>query len=558
MLTQNRCSRSVRIGVHDGPEYAENGRGGYWTLNGEIVKSQGERIIADWLFIYGVPYEYERPYEFATATSEYQQYKPDFYFPEINAYLEHWAVDQNGQVVKAFKGYEESMRWKRITHQSKGTILLETSYGDLLDGALSRKLRAQLLEQGQKLDYDPERVGSGREPISDRRLLSTMRTFLSHVKGNQLSMAALRKRMDQGLGGRSLERQVLFLDLFEPVWSAWEGRLKASKGIDFDDMLSAAADLMERKAWKNPYRLILVDEFQDTSQARGRLIKQLAKKHNSCLFTVGDDWQSINRFAGSDLSLMTDFSSHFGDETTLALGTTFRCPQALCDISSEFIQKNPSQIQKQVTSASALRPRKPVSIRRANSEAEIQSMVKARVQQLIKAAKAPMTVLILGRYNQDHRFVPRLPKVSGVKVEFRTVHGAKGLQADHVILPNLTAGTYGFPSRIEDDPVIQLAMPGGDRFPNAEERRLFYVALTRAKSSVSIMTVAGRESEFLVELVQDHGLQMRSDDGAVTVEQELTCPKCKKGVLVEKAGRYGKFMSCSRFPTCRYARSHDD
>lgn len=145
----------------------------------------------------------------------------------------------------------------------------------------------------------------------------------------------------------------MFLQLIQPVREEWESGLRAEHSVDFDDMLLQAAELIEAGQWTSPYRLITVDEMQDTSAARARLIAGLLKMPDRYLFAVGDDWQSINRFAGSDLSVMADFDSWFGPAETVKLETTFRCPQSLCDIAGGFVTKNPDQLSKAVRSNQA-------------------------------------------------------------------------------------------------------------------------------------------------------------------------------------------------------------
>lgn len=142
---------------------------------------------------------------------------------------------------------------------------------------------------------------------------------------------------------------------------------------------------------------------------------------------------------------------------------------------------------------------------------------------------------------------------SRAQVEFITVHSSKGLEADYVILPKMSSETLGFPSRVEDDPVLQLAMPSGDVFEFAEERRLFYVALTRAKVSVTLVTVAGKEASFVTELVRDHKLEMHNLNGSESVSD--VCPACQEGFMVKRNGRYGPFYGCSRFPRCTHKKN---
>lgn len=525
---------------------------GFWTLNGEVVKSRGEQLIANWLFYNGVKYEYESSYRVDTADAQHRQYRPDFYFPDVDVYLEHWAVDENGVPPPEFRGYKEGMAWKRQLHQTNGSTLLETTMADLWTGSAFRYLTQELAKIGIALDPNPDRDGKGRKPIENPRLASTFRAFLTHVKSNQLSVVLLKQRLESGVAGRFRFRHQMFLGLFEKVWAAWEARLKAQGFIDFEDMLGMAADCVESGRWQSPYELVMVDEFQDVSQARARLIACLLKVPGRCLFAVGDDWQSINRFAGSDLAVMTDFDTKFGKSVTLRLETTFRCPQSLCNISSSFVQKNPVQLRKKVHSVTP-DVEQSVRIIQVNHESKIQAAIVKRVQELAvehSTAGKPLRIYILGRYRKEREHLPAGFGDRRVQVEFITAHSSKGLEADHVIIPRMTSETMGFPSRIEDDPVLQLAMPGGDSFDDAEERRLFYVALTRAKSSVTLITIAHKESPFIAELVKEHRLPVMDLDGEVGGAR--VCPACGDGFIVQRSGPYGPFLSCNRFPKCRH------
>ena len=534
---------------------SETSEEGFWTLNGETVKSRGERIIANWLFYNGVTYEYEKPYRVDTADAKHRQYRPDFYFPELQAYLEHWAIDRDGNPPVEFVGYRESMEWKKKLHEENGTTLLETTMADLWSGNAFTYLEEKLTKLGVTLDPNPERPSQGRQPIENPRLARTFRNFLTHVKCNRLSIEGLHQRLEQGTAGEFKYRHKMFLALFEKIWKEWEVRLKKENCIDFDDMLNLATDYIELGRWKSPYELILVDEFQDASYARTRLISGLVKEPDRYLFAVGDDWQSINRFAGSDLSAMTGFESMFGPSITLKLETTFRCPQSLCDISSAFIQKNPGQIKKRVHSFHQdIQNQNPFQLLRVSSDREIQDAVMKRIESIASLAiDRVQQVYVLGRYNDDRKYMPAAFNKTKVNVQFMTVHSSKGLEADHIIIPRMTSDVMGFPSGIEDDPVLQLAMPSGDNFPVSEERRLFYVAMTRSKNSVMIITVAHKESPFLAELVRDHRLQIFDADGQKT--SSAVCPECKEGILGLKAGRYGPFLGCGRWPKCKYTEN---
>jgi DNA helicase-4 len=158
-----------------------------------------------------------------------------------------------------------------------------------------------------------------------------------------------------------------------------------------------------------------------------------------------------------------------------------------------------------------------------------------------------VSVDVLGRYRFEHDVLPRCPP-SNLHVTFRTVHGSKGLEADYIVIPGMTTGTYGFPSTIADDPVLDLAMPAPESFPHGEERRLFYVALTRARRAVLLISHPRRMSPFVIELLKDpHVIVRGNSDAPVEI-----CPGCTKGTLVERNGKFGPFLGCSTFPACKY------
>lgn len=526
---------------------------GFQTLNNETVKSLGEKLIADWLFFNGVEYSYEAPYKFATADAAHRQYHPDFYLPGIDTYLEHWALDDSGHPPDSFSGYREGMEWKKQLHQANGTTLLETTFGGLWSGKAFEYLEQELKKRGVALNHDPDRPVPGRKPIENSRLAKTFRSFLSHVKSNRLNSSELNKRLSHRVSGPFTFRHKLFIKLFEKIYAAWEARLKAENCIDFEDMLNMAVDHIEDGTWTGSYQVVMVDEFQDSSQARARLAIALVARPGRCLFAVGDDWQSINRFAGADINVMTDFESRYVGAKVMHLETTFRCPQTLCDISSAFIQKNPKQLRKNVSAVNQ-EVVTPIRIVRAVSEANIHVAIAKRIDEIrtqCLSSGKKATVLVLGRYQVDSKYYRANSDHKRLTVAFRTVHSSKGLEADHVILPRLTSEVLGFPSRVADDPVLQIAMPDGDDYEYGEERRLFYVALTRAKQSVTIVTIENKESPFVQELHGDFQVPMENADGTKVGGQRC---ECGKGFLVRRNSRYGPFYGCSTFPSCLLKR----
>lgn len=532
---------------------------GFRTLQGEVVKSQGERMIADWLYYNGVTYEYERRYESDTADADHRQYQPDFYYPAIDVYHEHFALDESGEAPETFIGYLDGVAWKRQLHGERGTTLIETTMAQLWNGTAFAHLSEELNARGVELDPNPDRPVVGQQPIQNERLVSTFRSFMVHAKSNQLSDAALFERAGALTRRRTKFRQEMFLRLYQSIRDRWEEELRLIDCIDFEDMLNLAADHIETGHWQSPYRLVMVDEMQDASSARARLAKALVAEPGRYLFAVGDDWQSINRFAGADLSVMTQFERVFGEGAILRLERTFRCPQSICDVSSRFVAKNPLQLRKRVTSSTKEHPPTVLAFSAA-TEDQVDGVIRSHLAKLnddIEAGSVPAgrggraSVFILGRYRHQESLVPRsaAKQWKHLDVNFSTIHASKGLEADYVIIPGLTRDRAAFPSRAADDPVLRLAMPTGEPFPDAEERRLLYVALTRARRTVTLVTVRNRESKFLLELVKEHGVRLVTTGGIQATV--IACPTCGDGTMVPRNGKFGPFYGCSSFPRCK-------
>lgn len=538
----------------------KEGQGRLVSLSGELVASQEERIIANWLFYNGVEYEYERCYEHNTATAMHRQYFPDFYYPAIGLYHEHFALDAQGNPPEHFKDYSQGVAWKRDTHIRLGTALIETTSHQLKIGEIFDHLSKELTARGIVLDPNPDRPipAKGLVPMEHVDLIKLLRMFITHFKSNSLSMEQISERI-QGLPpGAFKYRFEAFLDLAGPVINGWNMALAKEQGIDFEDMINMAAERLEQ-GHPSPYKLVMADEYQDASRARARLCRALVAEPGRHLFAVGDDWQSINRFAGADISVMTGFRDWFGHGQIYRLATTFRCPQEICDVSSRFVSKNPVQLDKKVSSVTpAIGPA--IQAFQVLNRNQIQDTVNQYLKNLyhqlidgeIPAGKSgKVSVFILGRYKNDRQYVPDSWQYhfgDRIELQFKTIHTSKGDEAEYVLLPSMV--TRGFPNLKSNDSVLELVMPAGDTFPYSEERRLFYVALTRARRSVAMITVVGKNSPFLDEIVKDSAIKITSIRGEPILEDR--CPICEQGVIVSKEGPYGQFRSCSSYPMCNF------
>jgi DNA helicase-4 len=549
-----KSNTSQKQDVDDGPNLR--------TAKGELVKSVGERVIADWLYFNGVDYVYEHRYPVTTADTDHRQYQPDFYYPQIGAFHEHWALNSDG--TSNFPGYLEGMAWKRDIHRSNGTILLETTMAELWAGEALPSLAKDLTDRGITLDPDPDRFITSKTPVENEQLLRTFRSFLSHAKSNRLTDGQLEARL-QAEGDDAVRfRDRAFLRLFMAIRHEWDEALRAAGSVDFEDMLNLAVDHLEAGDWVSPYQLVMVDEFQDASLARVRMAKALVNQPGRHLFAVGDDWQSINRFAGADLSAMTKFEEHYGPSQILKLERTFRFPQSLAHVSSTFVLQNPRQLQKTVRSSTRefAESVRIMTLDGPNRDTA-DNAVRAAIRHILKtlrdgllAGAVPsstgrkISVYVLGRYQHQKQLVPDWRDFrQHLDVRFMTVHSSKGAEADYVVIPDLISGRWGFPSTIQDDPVLRLAMPEPEEFPYAEERRLFYVALTRARRQALLLTITGRESRFVLELIRDSGLVRTNAIGEPL--ETIICPECGRGIMTPRTGKHGGFLGCSRYPWCK-------
>lgn len=483
-----------------------DGKSGLLTMNGELVKSHGEQAIANWLFMNGVTYEYERAYEYETADSKYRQYKPDFYFPDINCYLEHYALDKKGNPPKAFGDkYSESIIWKRHLHTEKGTDVFETTFAEYISGVLFEKLESALTKRGVILKprSQEEIIERLQLPKLSNELGSLLRTFIKHVKSNELDNKTL---LERSHNMPEPYRAILFANIASSVLSAYEAKLKSQNEVDFDDLIVEAARHAASRQYKHPFKLILVDEFQDISRARSKLLLSLLDQAPDCqLFAVGDDWQSIYRFAGSDIGIFTNFQNTFGHTAINYLSQTFRSNQGIADLAASFIQQNPSQMKK-VVEAKDKTTDNVVLVKQYAKLDDIEDLIEgalSEVNEEVIATDKLANVFILGRYRNQ---LPERLRVwqnkfsDKLKIVFSTIHASKGLQADYVIIIGLHTGKNAFPSEIADDPLLKMVMPQPEDHPYAEERRLMYVALTRAKHRVYLLGGKYTPSCFLAEI----------------------------------------------------------
>ncbi|BBP46351.1 hypothetical protein THMIRHAS_17240 [Thiosulfatimonas sediminis] len=522
----------------------------FTALNGMKVSSLETLTMANWLVSQGVEFTYLQP----LAGSKNKSTLADFYFPEADLYHFHFALNAQKKWPEFLPEYGSFVDKKRKAAQRLKIDFIETYSAQFDDGSVLQTLKQQL--QAHAVAFHPlsnealaQLVNKHYRPEDD---LPIFEAFLRHFKANGGDSAAF----EQELASTEVHdpiRTTLFLEIFKPLYQAYQDDLQSAGQIDFNDQINLACERLESHEFVHPFNYILVDEFQDISQDRKRLLQALLNQNPQCkLMAVGDDWQSIYRFSGADIDIMTHFDRHFGFAATNYLTQTFRCYQGIADVAAEFVQQNPEQLRKGVKAHADI-PADQVRIEAYESESDQLDWVQKLLWRLNNTAQkrdVTLSVYLLARYHRQKpdNLAHYQARYAALQITFKTIHSSKGLEADYVILMGLESGPYGFPSERSDDPILHLVIPQPEAFSHAEERRLLYVALTRAKRGVFVLSSASDRSEFVTQLGKIKRVKM-SDK---LVEVPL-CPKCHSGKMQERRGPYSIFLGCSNYPACDYS-----
>lgn len=540
------------------------GRAKLTTHAGVLVRSMQEQRIANWLWKNSVEFEYERQVNVSSDEAEPQFVHPDFYYPGTDTLHEHFAINADG--TSPFESYVEHANAKRLAYQEMSFDFFETTSAEAESGALFRTLERELTKREVRLVLrTDEEIKKAIDPVVLKRYHNLISTCIKHIRASHLTLDMLVERA-KSLADK--ERGRVFAHVVWKVAEAYSAKLEEVGRIDFDSMIADATRLVESDAYTSPYSLILVDEFQDISEPRANLIKALRQqKPFTRLFAVGDDWQSIYRFTGSDVSLFTQFSSHFGESWMGRLEQTYRCNQLIADTAAQFVQRNPAQLKKSVRS---VRPAIPKSIRLVPVSRQgkrgrpdfagachqildrLDAFLGSISAQWRSEAKPKLRVMVLWRYNLLDPFDRKPPVYEHIEVSGVSFHRAKGLEADYTVLLDVSEGDYGVPSQIEDDELLHLVVPTPESYPFAEERRLFYVALTRASRGTFLLFSQGEPSPYLNELGQIAGGDVRLE--AADGQPLRQCPECLVGHLTQVETPTGELVEkCSLAGRRRHA-----
>jgi DNA helicase-4 len=458
------------------------------TLRGERVKSYEEVRIANFLTRSGIEYRYEEPFSVGTATRDRRQYRPDFTIAREATgagplFLEHFGVDEQGNPPPFFgaasaRRYQEQIVWKRELYKQEQLPLVETYSYEFRRGVVFERLREKLAAHG--IESNPRWVAECLDTLREAGVVSgTAQVFaelVPLVRERGLSRGAVELHIAT-MSDHERGRARLQWELLQPIVERYERHLAQCGEIDFADMVRRATDYVASGKVPSPFTHVLVDEFQDISAPRAELILALARSRpGASVFCVGDDWQSIYRFAGSDIRYISQFETRVGPGTTTALDRTFRFNNQIGKVASEFVTRNPTQMKKSIESQTTV-TRPAVSLVPTAEPVLGLNAVLMRINASAKSSGARYSVYVLARYR--HELEPlrcpdqggwqqRFPNLADVK--FSSVHGAKGLEADFVVVVGLEAGRDGFPADKPTDSIHEVFLPPKEAYPFAEER----------------------------------------------------------------------------------------
>lgn len=516
-------------------EQAKRRRNYLKTLNGEYCKSKEEVDIANFLYLNNIDYQYEKNYK---KLDNLKIYKPDFYIEQNNNYnyIEHFGIDKvnktnNHYTKEELTNYLKNMKLKEKYHcDEKIEDLFIITYSKVLGkrNYLS-VLKDSLIKKGYVLSKkDNNLVYERLKDTSEDRYINNFVNrivipFISYFKRSNYKLEDFKNiKTDNDL----LNKQI---SVISDIYLNYESKLREKNLIDFEDMINISYKVMPYIKEKNlgvDYKYIIIDEYQDVSMQRFNLTKRIEELFKSKIIAFGDDYQTIFGFSGSRIDLMTEFRNYLSDAKQIPIPNVYRNSQELIDVATKFINKNSKQIKKKLISNKRLI--NPIELYIYNDSNYIntninKSIILSNILDKIYLSNNKSNVLLLERYNNDidtilnnNLFIRKnheniiYKKHEDMKIDYLTIHKSKGLEYDNCILINAIDDKYGFPSKIEDEEIIKLLKPKIEEnifYP--EERRLFYVAMTRTKNKLYILVPKSKTSSFIREIESDKNVLIK-------------------------------------------------
>lgn len=562
------------------------------TIQNEVLRSYEEVEIANFLYLNQIEYEYEPIYKYNTQYAK-KPYTPDFkiYQEGRVAYIEHFGITEDGRndryTKEEIETYKKAIRHKIALHKQHGTELIYTFSKYLDNRSLLEHLKEELEKKGFTIVPRSnkevlEKIVSSEENRYIRKLLNLICRFITNFKinGFRVDEFSVMYHSTQNV------RTQLFLSICHDCYLEYQRYLKENHAVDFQDMINESARILQEVkdfGQKLDFKYIIVDEYQDISRQRFDLVKALSEVTKAKIVAVGDDWQSIYAFSGSDITLFTKFQEKMGYAALLKIVKTYRNSQEVIDIAGNFIQKNNTQIKKELKSPKNITNpviiytydgsyKKVLDNNKSGANYALAHAVEVALEQIIEFNKLEgkpndSSILLLGRFGFDcdrleksglFEYINHGNKLKSVKypylnITFMTAHASKGLGYDNVILINCKNETYGFPSKIEDDPVLNFVIKGDSSIDYAEERRLFYVAMTRTKNRVYFIAPEQNPSEFLLEIKKDYkNVVLNGNWNENQTQNDLfkkTCPICGYPMQFRYKNSYGlRLFLCTNEP----------
>ena len=538
---------------------------GIWrSLADEYVRNPLELMLANTLYLSNIAYQYQAHFADDIYLSPYKPYRATFFLPACNLYINVFncvEADLDKPQEKSALAHRQRREQVRRIHHKRGITALEIYQDKILDGISGELLTKVFInslqcqnvdsEQCQDVDYEQNSI-TGQSDAQDLpsytaalfvqdspsysielQYLQAMQVlFIEQLKacprqamsnpimrsqGRADQLLQLLTNLMQTLHAEGIDGQVLkqslscelqcLVDLLNPLYSCYLEALKDESAIDFEQMIQYATAAVRSGAYKVSWRDILIDEFQDISPSRFALIQAIREqKPDIRIFCVGDDWQSIYQFAGSQVRYTRDFEQYFGASQRYTLDMTFRFHQALCDISTRFIQANPLQTRKDLKSFQ-VESKMGLSLLsdEMSMDRVLEQIASIQVASLDhNKLPKPLSCLVLARFShllpstqELSRWHTRFPHL---RIKLSTIHAAKGKEADYVIVLGNQAGQFGLPSDKQSHPLIQIIRQDEEDYLHAQERRVFYVAITRARQHVYLLYSVKKPSAFIQEL----------------------------------------------------------
>lgn len=501
--------------------------GGLTTLRGDEARSESEKRIADFLFANDLQYEYRVIQDWFEEAEGRGQYRPTFWLPEYDVVISHHPVGADGSPTAwAEAGDHETLRadvdWERARLSERPAVdLVETYEFEYDTGNLPSALVDRLSAIGVPLDRRPitELIDEAYDNrVNRHQIFSLFDSFIVNAKQLDLSPDAVERRIDRD----TTPRKEAFEACAAQLYRQYVVQLHELEAVDYPDMLHRAADHMEEHPdeYQSRYDQILVDEFQDISAAQVRLLKCFVTPTNDThLFCVGDDWQSIYSFSGSDVSYFIEFADVFSEPTRSDLTANYRCPETVVEAGDALIANNDRQIAKRTRPKSGTDTRIDVyDLETAPDTYGYNEVLVERTADLVERAREngtpPGEILVLSRSKVFYEDLAEACARRGIQaatdadkkpnpaewVRLYSVHKSKGDEAEHVIITHAVEDTIGFPSQVEDSDLLDPVRINPESDATAEERRLFYVALTRTTGKLDIVSAVGNRSRFLDEI----------------------------------------------------------